>query len=130
MRDWMPQLGLIPDFLKPTQAQQDASKALAEVNEMLAKAQANLAEVRVDLEDMRKAMREGKTNIKVDGKWVRLPRWSGHSGNACGASTRYPSSPPCRNLAMANGKCRMHGGKTPPYASRRKLAAKAQVEKP
>lgn len=31
-------------------------------------------------------------------------------GNYCGAKTR--SGKPCRNRAMANGRCRMHGGKS------------------
>lgn len=31
--------------------------------------------------------------------------------DVCGAKTR--SGAPCKNAAMANGRCRMHGGKTP-----------------
>ena len=35
-----------------------------------------------------------------------------HLGPRCGAKTR--SGTPCRSPAMANGRCRMHGGKSPP----------------
>lgn len=33
-----------------------------------------------------------------------------HASNLCGAKTR--SGEPCKNKAMANGRCRMHGGKS------------------
>ena len=33
-----------------------------------------------------------------------------HASNKCGAKTR--SGTPCKNNAMANGRCRMHGGKS------------------
>lgn len=33
-------------------------------------------------------------------------------GKTCGAKTR--SGEPCKNLGMANGRCRMHGGKAKP----------------
>ncbi|UUI41172.1 phage terminase small subunit [Oceanobacillus oncorhynchi] len=33
-----------------------------------------------------------------------------HANNLCGAKTR--SGEPCKNKAMANGRCRMHGGKS------------------
>lgn len=33
-----------------------------------------------------------------------------HANNKCGAKTRVGN--PCKNSAMANGKCRMHGGKS------------------
>lgn len=33
-----------------------------------------------------------------------------HANNYCGAKTR--SGEPCKNRAMANGRCRMHGGKS------------------
>lgn len=33
-----------------------------------------------------------------------------HANNLCGAKTR--SGQPCKNKAMANGRCRMHGGKS------------------
>lgn len=38
----------------------------------------------------------------------RLPM---HLSPRCGARTR--SGTPCRSPAMANGRCRMHGGKSP-----------------
>ena len=34
-----------------------------------------------------------------------------HQSQRCGARTR--SGMPCRSPAMANGRCRMHGGKSP-----------------
>ena len=34
-----------------------------------------------------------------------------HLGPRCGARTR--SGTPCQSPAMANGRCRMHGGKSP-----------------
>ena len=34
-----------------------------------------------------------------------------HSGPRCGARTR--NGKPCRSPAMPNGRCRMHGGKSP-----------------
>lgn len=33
-----------------------------------------------------------------------------HASNKCGAKTR--AGTPCKNSAMANGRCRMHGGKS------------------
>ena len=38
----------------------------------------------------------------------RLPM---HLSPRCGARTR--AGPPCRSPAMANGRCRMHGGTSP-----------------
>ena len=34
-----------------------------------------------------------------------------HLGPRCGARTRYGT--PCQSPSMANGRCRMHGGKSP-----------------
>lgn len=34
-----------------------------------------------------------------------------HANNLCGAKTR--AGTPCKNKAMPNGRCRMHGGKSP-----------------
>lgn len=34
-----------------------------------------------------------------------------HRGHRCGARTRDGS--PCQALAMTNGRCRLHGGKSP-----------------
>lgn len=31
----------------------------------------------------------------------------------CGAKTRTPGQTPCQSPAMKNGRCRMHGGKSP-----------------
>lgn len=31
----------------------------------------------------------------------------------CGAKTRKAGNPPCMSPAMPNGRCRMHGGKSP-----------------
>jgi hypothetical protein len=35
-----------------------------------------------------------------------------HASPRCGAHSRRTGKP-CRNGAMANGRCRMHGGKSP-----------------
>jgi hypothetical protein len=35
-----------------------------------------------------------------------------HQSPVCGAHSRRTGNP-CRNGAMANGRCRMHGGKSP-----------------
>lgn len=36
-----------------------------------------------------------------------------HEGQAkCGAKTRKPGNPPCQDIAMANGRCKRHGGKS------------------
>ncbi|MBK7284931.1 MAG: hypothetical protein IPI83_11615 [Sphingomonadales bacterium] len=37
--------------------------------------------------------------------------WAFQKVKACGAKTR--SGNPCRSPAMANGRCRMHGGSSP-----------------
>ena len=37
-------------------------------------------------------------------------RWAMHRSPRCGARTRRGT--PCRSPAMANGRCRMHGGKS------------------
>jgi len=39
-------------------------------------------------------------------KLEQIPR----AARRCGAKTR--KGPPCKNWAMANGRCRMHGGKS------------------
>jgi hypothetical protein len=36
-----------------------------------------------------------------------------HLSPRCGAMTRTETGTPCRSPAMANGRCRMHGGKSP-----------------
>jgi hypothetical protein len=120
-------LGMVPEFLRPKKlsaAQDEAAKLEDQVKQMHNKMQ----HLKLDIEDLRKAISEGKTNIKVGHKWVRLPRWSNHTGAPCGAITRYPGAPPCRNLSMSNGKCRMHGGKTPRNHSRRKNPDAVQQE--
>jgi hypothetical protein len=38
------------------------------------------------------------------------PRGNPNLAPRCGAKTRTPRSGPCRAPAMANGRCRMHGG--------------------
>jgi hypothetical protein len=38
------------------------------------------------------------------------PRGDPNLAPRCGAKTRAPRSGPCRAPAMANGRCRMHGG--------------------
>lgn len=35
----------------------------------------------------------------------------------CGARARTNSHQPCRRIAMANGRCRLHGGLTPQHNS-------------
>ncbi|MGF1629176.1 MAG: HGGxSTG domain-containing protein [Kiloniellaceae bacterium] len=35
-----------------------------------------------------------------------------HLSPRCGAKARTRSGEPCRSPAMANGRCRMHGGKS------------------
>ena len=45
-------------------------------------------------------------------------RWAFLNAPRCGAKTRKGT--PCKAPAMANGRCRMHGGKSPgaPYGPR------------
>lgn len=40
------------------------------------------------------------------------PMQSAHDAPKCGAHARTTGKP-CRSPAMANGRCRMHGGKSP-----------------
>lgn len=35
----------------------------------------------------------------------------------CGAKARTNNNQPCRRIAMANGRCRLHGGLTPKHNS-------------
>lgn len=68
-------------------------------------------------------------------KMEELPRAKAplSGGPACGAKTR--SGEPCKNPAMQNGRCRMHGGKStgPPKGSQNALKhglyTKAAIEK-
>lgn len=50
-----------------------------------------------------------------------------HASNLCGAKTR--SGTPCKNHAMANGKCRMHGGKSTGPKDKTKLKENKNAEK-
>ncbi|WP_317134935.1 MULTISPECIES: HGGxSTG domain-containing protein [Halocynthiibacter] len=45
-----------------------------------------------------------------------------HSSPRCGAKTRAET--PCQSPAMANGRCRMHGGKSPGAPKRNSNALK------
>src|SRR5690554_6144621 len=45
----------------------------------------------------------------------------------CGAKTR--SGEPCKNYAMANGRCRMHGGKSTGPKDKTKLKENKNAEK-
>ena len=50
----------------------------------------------------------------IGAKWRNNPMQSRlhmHLSPRCGARTR--NGTPCRSPAMANGRCRMHGGKSP-----------------
>src|SRR5829696_2327225 len=49
-----------------------------------------------------------RTEIKDNPMQKQLPM---HLSRRCGARTR--SASPCRSPAMPNGRCRMHGGKSP-----------------
>jgi hypothetical protein len=40
------------------------------------------------------------------------PRGDPNLAPRCGAKTGWPRSVPCRAAAMANGRCRMHGGRS------------------
>lgn len=50
-----------------------------------------------------------------------------HANNKCGAKTR--AGTPCKNSAMANGRCRMHGGKSTGAKDKKKLALKMKNNK-
>ncbi len=50
-----------------------------------------------------------------------------HASKLCGAKTR--SGKPCKNYAMANGRCRMHGGKSAGPKDRNKLKKNKNAEK-
>lgn len=50
-----------------------------------------------------------------------------YAKNLCGAKTR--SGNPCRNYAMANGRCRMHGGKSTGPKDKTKLKENKNAEK-
>src|SRR5688500_1629703 len=42
----------------------------------------------------------------------RTAREKAGLGPRCGAKTRKPDGAPCRQPAMPNGRCRLHGGKS------------------
>lgn len=50
-----------------------------------------------------------------------------HASKLCGAKTR--SGEPCKNYAMANGRCRMHGGKSTGPKDKTKLKENKNAEK-
>lgn len=50
-----------------------------------------------------------------------------HANNKCGAKTR--AGTPCKNSAMANGRCRMHGGKSTGARDKKKLSEKLKRNK-
>lgn len=43
----------------------------------------------------------------------RLARAARAAGPKCGAAKKNGNRQPCRNLALENGRCRLHGGATP-----------------
>src|ERR1043165_4204597 len=55
-------------------------------------------------------------NLRIKPMHKRLPM---HQSKRCGARSRRTGKP-CRNGAMKNGRCRMHGGKStgPPKGNR------------
>jgi hypothetical protein len=66
---------------------------------------------------------------RVKGPWLRNGNRPGNPANAprCGAKARTRGGAPCRNAAMRNGRCRMHGGRstgarTPEGQERARLA--------
>lgn len=50
-----------------------------------------------------------------------------HANNLCGAKTR--SGKPCKNYAMPNGKCRLHGGKSTGPKDKEKMKKNNNAEK-
>ena len=44
----------------------------------------------------------------------------------CGARTKQRNHEPCLNLAMTNGRCRIHGGKVPIKHGKRTLKSERQ----
>jgi hypothetical protein len=66
---------------------------------------------------------------RVKGPWLRNGNRPGNPANAprCGAKARTRGGVPCRNAAMPNGRCRLHGGAStgPRTAEGKRRAAQA-----